>query len=387
MKCSRLRKIILICLLSFSCLISSGCWNRKEIETLAFVIAVGIDSSPKGFLVSTQVANTAALTKQGVMNAPNFFVYSDAGKTVFDAVRTATHSSPNKLFWSHTKVLVVSEELARKGLKPALDFFARDAEERRNFLLAVTPQSGKDIVSADVKTTTIPAITLSELLEAYKYSSQTAYINLNDYIREQHSTISSLVPEVRIVKNQGANVGYKVYRAAVIKKNKFISYLTRKETRGALWILGKVKSGIVDTKCLGKSKNSKERIAFEIYKSDAKVKVKKKSGQYMINVDIKEQGNIAEASCTKNEIDPKKIKKMEKMKAEAIKKEIKASLKKAQELNTDYFGFGEIIHRSYPKDWKKIEKKWDKIFPTLKVKIKVETKITSDALIERKPQK
>jgi len=387
MKCSRIRKSILICLLSFSFLISAGCWNRREIETLGFVIAVGIDPSQKGFLVSTQVANTAVLTKQGVTNAPNFFVYSDAGKTVFDAVRTATHSSPNKLFWSHTKVLVVGEELARKGLKPALDFFARDAEERRNFLLAVTPQSGKDIVSADVKTTTIPAVTLSELLEAYKYSSQTAYINLNDYLREQHTTISSLLPEVRLVKNQGAKVGYKVYRAAVIKKNKFISYLTRKETRGALWVLGKVKSGIVDTKCLGKSKNSEERIAFETYKSDAKVKAQKKSGKYMISVDIKEQGNIAEASCTKNEIDPKKVKKMEKMKAEAIKKEIKASLKKAQELNADYFGFGEVIHRSFPKDWKKIEKQWDKIFPTLKVKIKVESKITSDALIERNQKK
>jgi len=387
MKCSRLRKIILICLLCFLCLFSAGCWNRKEIDTLAFVIAVGIDSSQKGYLVSTQVANTAALTKQGVMNAPNFFVYSNAGKTIFDAVRTSTHTSPNKLFWSHTKMLVISEELARKGLNPVFDFFARDAEERRNFLLAITPQRAKEIINADVKTTSIPAITLSELLEAYKFSSQTAYINLNDYLREQHSTISSLLPEVRLVKDQGAKVGYKVYRAAVIKKNKFISYLTRKETRGALWVLGKVKSGIVETKCLDKSKNSKERIAFEIYKSDAKVKVKKKSGQYMINVDIKEQGNIAEASCIKNEINPKKIKKMEKMKAEAIKKEVESSLKKAQELNTDIFGFGELIHRSYPKDWKKIEKQWDEIFPTLKVKIKVETKITSDALIERKPQK
>ena len=385
MKYSRFRKIILICLLCFLFLFSTGCWNRKEIDTLAFVIAVGIDSSPNGFLVSTQVANTAALTKEGVMNAPNYFVYSIQGKMIFDAIRNSTHSSPNKLFWSHTKVMVLSEEIARKGLKQELEYFARDAEERRNFLLVITPQSAKDIIQADVKTTSIPALSLSELLEGYKYTSQTAYINLNDFLREYHTTTCSLLPEVHIVKNQGGKQGYRVSRAAIIKGDKFISYLTRKETRGALWVQGKVKSGIIVTRCL--NRNKKDWISFEIYKAGAKIKAEKKSGKFVINVDIKEQGNIAEASCIKNEVNPKKIRQMEELEEEAIKKEIKSSLKKAQELNTDIFGFGEAIHRTYPKDWKKIEKKWDAIFPTLKVNIKVKTKITSDALIERKPQK
>ncbi|GAA3328162.1 hypothetical protein GCM10020331_071020 [Ectobacillus funiculus] len=118
----------------FSAFFTVGCWNRKEIETLSFVIAVGIDPSESGYLVSTQVANTAALTKEGAKNAPNFFcLYYSWKKTIFDAIRTATHNSPYKLYWSHTKVLVLSEETARKGLEPVLDYFARDAEERRNF--------------------------------------------------------------------------------------------------------------------------------------------------------------------------------------------------------------------------------------------------------------
>jgi spore germination protein KC len=194
-----------------------------------------------------------------------------------------------------------------------------------------------------------------------------------------------LLPEVHLVKDQGGKEGYKVSRAAIIKKNKFISYLTRKETRGALWVLGKVKSGIIVTKCLNKSK--KDWISFEIYKSGVKVKSDKKSGKYVMTVDIKEQGNIAEASCIKDEISSKEIKQLEKLKVKAIKKEVKSTLKKSQKLNTDIFGFGEVIHRTYPKEWKKTEKNWDKIFPTLKVNVKVESKITSDALIERKQQK
>lgn len=378
MKCSRLQKIIWICIL---CFFSTGCWNRKEIETLAFVIAVGLDSSRGEYSVSTQVANTETLTKEGAKNVPNFFVYTTSGKTIFDAVRNATHASPNKLFWSHTKVLVLSEKVAQKGLKPVLDFFARDAEERRNFLLVITPQQAGDIIKANVKTTSIPALTLSELLEAYKFSSKTAYINLNDFLREYHSTTCLLIPTVHLVKKQGGKQ-YVVSKAGIVKGDKFISYLTPKETRGALWVQGKVKSGILVTKCL--NPKAKDRIAFEIYKAKSKVKAEKRSGKFAITVHIQEKGNLAEASCTKDEINPNKIKQLEKLKEEAITKEIKATLTKAQKLNTDIFGFGEVIHRSYPKDWKKIEKKWDKIFPTLKVDIKVESEITSSSLIERK---
>ncbi|MEH7356330.1 Ger(x)C family spore germination protein [Neobacillus drentensis] len=385
MRCSRLQKMISICILCFLCFFTVGCWNRKEIETLSFVIAVGIDPSESGYLVSTQVANTAALTKEGVKNAPNFFVYSTPGKTIFDAIRDATHNSPNKLFWSHTKVLIISEKTARKGLMPVLEFFARDAEERRNFLLVITPQQAKDIIKTDVKTTLIPSMTLHQLLEGYKVSSQTAYINLNDFLRDHHGTTCPLIPVVHLVKNQGGKQGFAVSKAAIIKGDKFISYLTPRETRGAFWVQEKVKSGILETRCLNQS--TKDRIAFEIFKAESKIKAEKRYGKFVITVQIKEKGSIAEASCLKNEIYPIKIKEVEKLKKEAITKEIEVALEKAQKLNTDIFGFGEVIHRSYPKEWKKIEKNWDEIFPELQVNIKVESKITNNTLIQRKEQK
>ncbi|MFC6603759.1 hypothetical protein ACFQDF_23170 [Ectobacillus funiculus] len=188
------------------------------------MIAVGIDPSESGYLVSTQVANTAALTKEGAKNAPNFFVYTTPGKTIFDAIRTATHNSPYKLYWSHTKVLVLSEETARKGLEPVLDYFARDAEERRNFLLVITPRQAEAIIKTDVKTTPIPAMTLFQLLEGYKFSSQTAYINLNDFLREYHSKTCPLIPVVHLVKIREENKGL-LYRKLLLLKE-ISSFLT-----------------------------------------------------------------------------------------------------------------------------------------------------------------
>ena len=57
-----------------------------------------------------------------------------------------------------------------------------------------------------------------------------------------------------------------------------------------------------------------------------------------------------------------------------------AALNKAQELNADVFGFGEALHRKYPKQWKELEKDWDEIFPELEVEIVVETQVSRSGI-------
>jgi spore germination protein KC len=60
-----------------------------------------------------------------------------------------------------------------------------------------------------------------------------------------------------------------------------------------------------------------------------------------------------------------------------------AALKKAQELNTDIFGFGEVIHQKYPKEWKELEKRWDEVFPEIEVKVIVKSKLNLTGEITR----
>jgi spore germination protein KC len=66
---------------------------------------------------------------------------------------------------------------------------------------------------------------------------------------------------------------------------------------------------------------------------------------------------------------------LEKEKAEVIKGEVMAALKKAQELNADVFGFGEAIHQKYPKQWKDLESRWDEVFSDIEVEVVVDTKL------------
>ncbi|MCP1310889.1 Ger(x)C family spore germination protein [Paenibacillus tyrfis] len=362
----------------------TGCWNRKEIESLGFVIAAGIDPARQGYLFSTQVVNTDAMSKNKSEKTPPYFVYTSTGETIFDAVRKATHTSPNKLFWSHTKMLILSEKTAKQGIKHVLEFFSRDAEERRHFLLAVTPGLAEDVLKADVKTKKIPTLALLELMELYRASSTAPRTTLNDFLRMYQSSTGILLPVVKIIRDQAGKQSYYLAGSAAFRKDTLATYLTPIQTRGVLWVLGKVKSGIIVAKCPGTSGDAPEnRVSFEVFKAKSDIKAEKREGRFLLKVTIEESGNLAEASCSHNEIDPKPMHTWEAIKKEKIEAEIKEAIAKAKEAKTDVFGFGEVIHRAYPQDWKKISKQWDDMFPTLNVQVSVETKVTSSALLQR----
>jgi spore germination protein KC len=64
---------------------------------------------------------------------------------------------------------------------------------------------------------------------------------------------------------------------------------------------------------------------------------------------------------------------LNKLLASRVKLLCEKALNKAQkELKTDIFGFGEAIHRKYPKTWEKLKDDWNDKFTDLPVNITVE---------------
>lgn len=68
---------------------------------------------------------------------------------------------------------------------------------------------------------------------------------------------------------------------------------------------------------------------------------------------------------------------------EAIKKEIEAVVKLAQNrYECDLFGFGEIVHRKYPHYWKQVKNNWNEEFCNMSVDIEVVSKIRRTGLFK-----
>ncbi|MGK3723555.1 Ger(x)C family spore germination C-terminal domain-containing protein, partial [Priestia megaterium] len=85
------------------------------------------------------------------------------------------------------------------------------------------------------------------------------------------------------------------------------------------------------------------------------------------------EGDIGEMEVPVDITNPKVITKIEQALRKEIKKELQKAIEHAQKDKADIFGFGEVVHRTRPNQWKKLEPEWSNLyFPKLNVDITVE---------------
>ena len=158
---------------------------------------------------------------------------------------------------------------------------------------------------------------------------------------------------------------------------KMVGRLDDCESRGLLWVLGEIKSGII----VVENPNVKCSYSLEILGAKSKIIPEFRDGKPTITVRIEEDSNLGETSCPEDLTKPEVWKLMTSLQNDAIRREVVIALRKARELKADIFGFGEAFHKKYPRMWKEMEPNWQAIFPSLEVDIVVESKVRRPGVI------
>lgn len=169
---------------------------------------------------------------------------------------------------------------------------------------------------------------------------------------------------------QSAVSKLKLSSLCAFKDDKLVGYLTEEESEGYNYI-----TRIVKDTARYVQLDEKNRITMVI-KSKSKTNAYMVKGKPAINVTINLVVNIAAETGDFDVSTEKNAKKISNLLEEDISRLCNSSIKKAQEdLDTDIFGFGEVIHRHYPKVWKKIKNDWNNEFTNLPVNVTVHAKV------------
>ena len=152
-----MKKFVLIIITLFILLISSGCYNYKEINDMAIVSSIGIDKDNKNdkYIVSAQIMNSKESEDS---EDSQITVYTKEGDTVHEALRNITLKSPRKLYGNHLSKIVLSEEVAKEGIDNILDIFNRITEVRNEFIITIVKEDkASDVLKVLTTTESIPA--------------------------------------------------------------------------------------------------------------------------------------------------------------------------------------------------------------------------------------
>lgn len=353
-----------------------GCWSRRELNKLAIVLGTGVDLAKDGQVkLSLQIIKPGAM-KSGASEGGGgdqgkpAMVISSQGKTVFDAVRNTILMVSRKPYFSHNQVIIFGEGLAKNGIGPDLDFFERDPELREGVSLLIARGEAQDILALPGGLDKVSAQSFHDTLSAP--ISKTMNVTLNDFLLTYNNKASAAVaPRIELVKEEG-NQSFRIGGMAVFRQDKLAGWLTEKETRGLLWVLGKVKSGILVVEGTG---DEVGQISLEMIKAKSKIKADFVAGEPSISVEIEVESNIGEETEPIDLTIPEKLAEIEQKEADLIKDEVQAALARARGLDADIFRFGEELHRADPQAWSELKDRWDDEFPDLEVNIEVNASI------------
>ncbi|WP_426446347.1 Ger(x)C family spore germination protein [Paenibacillus sp. S-38] len=382
------RRLLLGCVLVLFLVSLTGCWNRRELNELTVVVALGIDKTKDGYAVSVQLVNAQEIAAKGGSGyATPVTVYQGKGATVFEALRRLTMKLNRRLYLSHIRVVVLGEELAREGIRDALDFLSRDHELRTDFYMLVAKSSrAEEVLTALAPLEKIPANKMFSALEVMKENwAGVVEVTLDELLADMLSEgIQPVATGIRLagdpalakskssVQKSKPEAVIEYEGMAVFRQDRLVGWLNEEESTGFNYAMRGLESTIVSLAC----PEGGGRVAIELRHVKSSIHARVQDGAPAIGIRVKTEGNIGDVECPMKVTDLRSVPPLEERLEKAIRASVQAAVTKSKtKLKTDIFGFGNAVHRDQPKLWKRIKGSWDQMVPAVPVEIHVDAKI------------
>lgn len=375
-----------------------GCTNRREIDKLGMLGAIGVDLQDNKIVLTMELAKPSSPGKKQGDLKPVVIVQA-SGNSFFEALRDATAKIDRKIFLSTSRIMVISEEAARQGLNNLLDFWMRDHEARGfDYLLIARNCDASEIIGMGGGISDTPSQYLEALVKADKAASKTVKKRITQYVKDYNA--DGLQPTIGIIykttKVQSQNKQKNTQNnqedselflegCAVFHEDKMVGTLDGTETRALNFMRGEMVSAII----LAPIEEGQAPSSVEIMNSTSKLDVEYlNNDRVLLTAKITIDGMLGEQPADVDLRDPPIMKKLEESFSQVVKAQLEATIRKSQQdYGLDIFGFGEAFHRKYPQQWKNLKVDWDKTFASADISVQVNTNISRSGLTDQPIQR
>ncbi|MEK5434089.1 MULTISPECIES: Ger(x)C family spore germination protein [Paenibacillus] len=374
-------KRMVLAIVSLIVLMSTvGCWNYIEIEDMSIVAGVAIDkgASDGKLLVTAEIVDTKEGSKS---SQAGFKMLSLTGETMFDIVRGMISITGKKLFWSHSKAIILSEEIAREGVINIIDWYNRDTETRSDVYIFVSKEkTAQEIINLSSLTESIMAYALAQQMRFENSVSTAPVVEIWDFIDKLEASGEYAIAPLIYIHETNKIKNARVSGAAIFSMDKMIGTISGEETKYMLFANNQIKGGVLAVN----DKNGKPAFSLEILSNRTKVKPVWVEGKLQMQINTLTHTGLDEVKVPEEFTNRDSKKVIEKRAGEELRKAILSVIHRVQkDYHADIFGFGELLHEQMPQTWKKIEKDWEKEFSEVEVVVNSEVIIDSSAQTSR----
>lgn len=428
------RTICLSLLLLIFLFLSSGCYDRREIDDMAYVMAVGFDKGKTNPLRMTlQIAVPKAIGAGG--GGEGNGGRSDGGggnsseggnksvtittvetPTIYSGINVVNNYISKQIHFSHAQAVVFSEELAREGIEKYIHALIRGKEFRGSMFVVVVKGSAEEYLRNVQPILEInPSKYYRMIYQAYRYTGFTANtILINFYLKTEcfcSQAVATLASVSKFEDSQNITIEGSTYREkgkeyplvgdytagnipqtgntnteimglAVFDGARMVGELDGEETSYYLMVTGEYNYSYI-TVPDPIDENSFVVLNVKKRRNPTK-KVQMVDGKPLAYVKVDLEGDILSIQSGLNYEDPDNVKILEEWVEKFFREGILRFLKKtAEEYGTDICSLGENMRIKFLtwNDW--MEFKWLDRYKDTKFSVDVSFKIRRPGLILR----
>ncbi|RJE83637.1 Ger(x)C family spore germination protein [Paenibacillus sp. 1011MAR3C5] len=401
------RFIRLVCTVLVLTPLLSGCWDRLEIDDRAVVLGVSIDEVDSEAKATreedevTHVRGSLPPPKQGMVRVgvqialpgqiplgpgesggmgggnPNrtVWVINVVGHSINDAFMNLQQQVSSRLFFGHLRIIVISEEVAKKDMSNINDYFRRNPEVRRMAWMMVSKGKAFELMNAAPRLERIPTLylmsTLDNAIKMGKFPK--------DYIGQYWSNSSKkgqegFLPFVEIKEQDNVEIKGLAY----FRGEKLVGITKPLEISGFLGLRGINPAGyraviLLDSEDLSTS------VMTNVTHRHSKINLSVKDGKPYFQIRVELEANLDEKMSESIALDdPATIAAIERKQEKGSVQFYQNIIKKTQSKGSDIFGFGEMVRAKKPGYWHQYigtKEKWQDMYKETTFDIEVAVRI------------
>ncbi|MCL6521518.1 MAG: Ger(x)C family spore germination protein [Firmicutes bacterium] len=370
--------------------LAAGCWDRVEIIDRAFVAAAAVDAAPNGYRLAVQIVLPQSLATPGGDGGgsgggrPSVALLSAEGRTLAEAAGRLDLQAAGRLFWGQTRLVVVGEALARRGVAGVVDFLVRNRESRLRTDLLVARGTAAPLLSLAPPYRDIPAETLYQELRKGRVPRLYAF---EAAIRLREAGRGFLAPAVDVARpglprpspSQGGTPTVAAAAqpvldgAGVFSGDRLVGWLDAPLAQGALWLSGQGVGSPVTLAYGG------QPVTLRIERLGVRSRAVRSGGQALIRLRIDVDDSLEAASGLELPLDrPDSLERLSTALAAEVRHRTLAALAATRRMGADVWDFGHLLAGQQPGLWAGgLARGWPAGLRSLPVDVRVEADIRS----------
>lgn len=366
--------------------LSTGCWDRREVENLMLSDAIAIDVKTMNDILRYEV--TIISTKAGPSGGSQMGMEQESGpqagihqwmptihaSTLEEALHLLTLRSPRYNYFDHNRIILFGEAYARSGISNALDFLIRKKGLRLRNNIIIAKTDIQRLLKAQPEFESTLAEEIVRIMEIGEHQSgYFAMMDLSKFTQDMLSTgidpwapVVDTIPVDNTLKKQIQHV-IATAGIAVFQDDQLAGYLDPVSAQGLLLLNNRSRTG-------GYFLHDSGLFSYRYQHAKANKKIKIDGKEVSVQYDLRLSGVLEEVHGI-TEITPETILQLEAdFEHEAVSL-IQNTISACQKYKTDPFGIGRAIHIKDRRLWKDLEPAWRDIYPNIPITVNVHVQI------------